>query len=59
MEVLAYANIKDKEVHAKTVEVVAYASIRDKENNAKTASNKTEFVDDISGTKNISIYLLS
>ena len=37
MEVLAYASIRDEEVHAKTVEVLAYASIKDKEVDAKTA----------------------
>ena len=33
---VVYANIKEEEVHAKTVEVVVYANIRDKEVNAKT-----------------------
>ena len=48
MEVLVYANIRDEEVNAKTVEVVVYASIRDKEVNAKIAEvlleRKTEFI---------------
>jgi len=37
VEVVVYASIRDKEVHAKTVEVVVYASIRSKEVDAKTA----------------------
>jgi len=36
VEVVRYANMIDKEVHAKTVEVVGYANIRDQEINAKT-----------------------
>ena len=36
MVVLRYANIKEEEAHAKTVEVVRYANIRGEEMNAKT-----------------------
>jgi len=37
VEVVVYANTRDKEVDAKTVEVVRYASIREEEAHAKTA----------------------
>ena len=36
MEVVVYANTREEEVHAKTVEVVVYANTREKEVNAKT-----------------------
>ena len=45
---MVYANIRGKDVNAKTVEVVVYANTRDKDANAKTAEilleRKTDFM---------------
>ena len=42
MEVVRYANIKEEEIHAKTVEVMRYANIKDKEVHAKTVEVTTD-----------------